>query len=159
MAMEGIVQPESIQVDEDISLRKIDGPWDFALDWYQDPETIWLVDGARMPYTPEKIQRMYSYLENAGELYFIEYQGRLVGDVTFWQEDMPIVIGDKTVRGREIGRRVIAALVQRGRELGFEKLMVEEIYSYNTVSQRAFEAAGFRRAGRTAKGWNHELTL
>ena len=72
MAIQGIEQPEMIQIDDALRLRKYDGVHDFALGWYQDEETVWLVDGKRNPYTPERLNGMYRYLNDAGELYFIE---------------------------------------------------------------------------------------
>jgi len=72
MPIQGIEQPELIPVDENIRLRKYDGVHDFALVWYQDPEVVWLVDGVRTPYDAEKLGRMYRYLNQQGELYWIE---------------------------------------------------------------------------------------
>ena len=72
MAIQGIEQPEIIQIDATLRLRKYDDEHDFALAWYQDEETVWLVDGNRNPYTPERLAGMYRYLNEAGELYFIE---------------------------------------------------------------------------------------
>ena len=70
---------------------------------------------------------------------------------------MPIVIGDKTLRGRGIGRSVIAALVERGRGLGYDSLAVEEIYDWNTPSRRCFESLGFKAAEKTEKGHSYKL--
>ena len=163
MAIQGIDQPGVIQIDESLRLRKYDGVHDFALEWYQDPDTVWLVDGKREPYTVERLDRMYRYLRNAGELYFIEVlEGgtyRPIGDVTFWQEDMPIVIGDRNYRGKGIGRKVILALVQRGRDLGYSHLTVEEIYEWNEGSRRCFESVGFVTCEKTEKGSTYRLTL
>ena len=72
MAIQGIEQPAVIQIDESLRLRKYDGVHDFALEWYLDEETVYLVDGKRDPYTIERLGGMYRYLNNAGELYFIE---------------------------------------------------------------------------------------
>ena len=72
MAIQGIEQPEMIQIDDALRLRKYDGVHDFALSWYQDEVTVWLVDGNRNPYTMERLGGMYHYLNEAGELYFIE---------------------------------------------------------------------------------------
>lgn len=147
MAMQGITQPQLLQIGEDLRLRKFDGIFDFALEWYLDSETVYLVDGVRTPYTPEKLEQMYRYLDRTGELYFIELleNGQYVpiGDVTFWQTDMPIVIGRRDCRGKGIGSRVVSALIRRGRELGFGKLYVNEIYAYNTASRQCFRKAGF----------------
>ena len=163
MAIQGIEQPEMIQIDDALRLRKYDGVHDFALGWYQDEETVWLVDGKRNPYTPERLNGMYRYLNEAGELYFIEVcengAYKPVGDVTFWQEDMPIVIGDPAYRGKGIGRKVISALIERGKELGYDHLTVEEIYDWNIGSRRCFESAGFVACEKSEKGSSYRLTL
>lgn len=162
MPIPGITQPEFIKIGEDLRLRRYDGSHGFAFDWYQDPETVWLVDGVRTPYSPEKLGGMYRWLNDHGELYFIEVleDGNFVpiGDVTFWQKDMPIVIGDSRYRGRGIGSRVIGALIARGRELGCGELWINEIYHYNTGSRRCFEKAGFRVAEETQSGVRMHLT-
>ena len=40
MPIYGVEQPEILQVDDDIRLRKYDGIYDFAFEWYQDEETV-----------------------------------------------------------------------------------------------------------------------
>ena len=163
MAIQGIEQPALIQIDESLRLRKYDGVHDFALEWYHDEETVYLVDGKRDPYTMERLGGMYRYLNNAGELYFIEVfengTYRPIGDVTFWQEDMPIVIGDRDYRGRKIGRRVVSALVKRGVALGYDHLEVGEIYDWNEGSRRRFESVGFVAYEKTEKGAKYRLLL
>ncbi len=163
MAIQGIEQPGMIQIDESLRLRKYDGVYDFALAWYQDEETVYLVDGKREPYTIERLGGMYRYLNNAGELYFIEVLEngtyKPIGDVTFWQEDMPIVIGDPAYRGKGIGRKVISALIERGKSLGFDHLAVGEIYDWNAGSRRCFESVGFVAYEKSEKGSSYKLTL
>ena len=163
MAIQGIDQPAVIQIDKSLRLRKYDGVHDFALEWYLDEETVYLVDGKRDPYSMERLGGMYRYLNNAGELYFIEVLEngtyKPIGDVTFWQEDMPIVIGDRNYRGRKIGRRVVSALVKRGVALGYDHLEVGEIYDWNEGSRRCFESVGFQAYEKTDKGAKYKLTL
>ena len=163
MAIQGIDQPEIIQIDDTLRLRKYDGVHDFALDWYQDEETVYLVDGKRDPYTIERLGGMYRYLNNVGELYFIEVLEngtyKPIGDVTFWQEDMPIVIGDRNYRGKKIGRKVVSALVERGKELGYDHLEIGEIYDWNVGSRRCFERVGFVAYEKTEKGAKYRLLL
>ena len=116
MPIPGIQQPEVLHVPcQDhlkLRLRKYDGHFNFAWPWYQDPETVRLVDGKTEPYSMERIEKMYTYLNEHGELYFIEiFRNDLwtpVGDVTFWQEDMPIVIGDPRVD--ELKLKVVKAV-------------------------------------------------
>ena len=163
MAIQGIEQPELIQVDETIRLRKYDGIHDFALEWYQDPEVVWLLDGVRTPYDADKLARMYRYLNQYGELYWIEVlengKYRPIGDVTFWQEDMPIIIGDPACRGKGIGRKIVGALIHRGQTLGYDKLYVDQIYHYNAASRKCFQSAGFIPYQETEKGTSYVLEL
>lgn len=163
MAIEGVDQPAVLQVGDGIRLRKYEGVYDFAFDWYQDEETVYLVDSVRVPYTHEKLKRMYEYLDHHGELYFIEVMEKGVykpiGDVTFWKDDMPIVIGEKRYRGKGIGRKVIRTLIDRGRKLGYDCLYVSEIYEFNVASTKCFESLGFRVCGQTDKGKRYLLKL
>ena len=163
MAIEGVKQPDILPIDETLRLRRYDGDCAFALAWYQDAETLMLVDGRPDPYDMDKLCRMYQYLERQGELYFIELwqDGSFVpiGDVTFWQEDMPIVIGRRELRGRKIGSRVVGALLQRAAVLGYDEVWVREIYDFNEGSKRLFEGEGFRPVQRTKKGWRYRRCI
>ena len=156
MAIEGIVQPEILIINDTLRLRKFDGVYDFAFDWYQDEETVYLVDGVRKKYSQETLKCMYEYLDKQGELYFIEVlEGdtfKPIGDVTFWQMDMPIVIGDKAYRGKGIAKQVIGALIQRGKLLGYTELYVNEIYEFNIASRKCFESMSFEVCDMTEKG-------
>ncbi|MCI5649006.1 MAG: GNAT family N-acetyltransferase [Fusicatenibacter sp.] len=163
MAIEGIRQPEILPVDEELRLRKYDGICDFALEWYQDVEMIRLVDGVPEPYDMAQLLRMYRYLDAHGELYFIERKEKdrfePIGDVTFWKDDMPIVIGRADLRQKKIGTRVVKALIRRGKELGYKTLKVGEIYDENEGSRKLFTGLGFRAYEKTVKGWRYELCL
>lgn len=164
MEISKYTQPEYINIDETLRLRRFDNKYDFALSWYEDDETLKLVDGKdSTPYDIEKLTRMYKYLNNKGELYFIEIKEHSkyipIGDVTFWQEDMPIVIGDKHYRGKGIGYKVIMALIQRAKMLGYDEIYVNEIYTYNIASQRTFEKAGFEKYKENSKGYSYKIKL
>ncbi len=152
-----------LSIDDTLRLRLFEGNYDFAFEWYQDPETVLLVDGKAEPYSYETLTNMYNYLNSKGELYFIEInensRWKPIGDVTFWQEDMPIVIGAKEYRGKGIGRKVIEALVERGRAMGYKNLYVGEIYDYNISSQKCFESVGFKKYEKTEKGARYVLEL
>ena len=163
MPIPNIEQPEVIVIEDGLRLRKFDDHFDFAFDWYQDEETVYLVDVVKRPYSRETLANMYHYLEKHGELYFIEIKEngifRPVGDVCFWQEDLPVVIGVPQYRGRGIGRKVISALIGRGRTLGYDTLRVGEIYEYNVGSRKCFESLGFRAYEKTEKGNRFLLNL
>ena len=158
--------PNVLNITSDLRLVRLDEPPAEALSWYQDPETLWMVDGKREPYTPERLARMYDWLAERGELWYIEVRDesasggwRAVGDVTLCPGDLPIVIGEKDLRAHHVGRRVIEALCERARSLGWREVRVDEIYDWNVASQRCFSAAGFEPYGRTELGarWQREL--
>ncbi len=162
MSIPSVEQPAILPIDDTLRLRKFDDCFDFAFDWYQDEELVYLVDGVRRPYSRETLRNMYHYLDKQGELYFIEVleeNWRPVGDVCFWKEDMPIVIGDPAYRRKGIGRKVIAALIDRGRKLGYDRLVVNEIYDYNHTSRKCFESAGFRIFAKTKAGYKLMIDL
>lgn len=163
--MEEKKQPDVIHISKVLRLRRFPQDESFALKWYQDEETLWLVDGKNDPYDTDRLHQMYQYLRNLGELYVIEYRSEdgspfiPIGDVTLARDDIPIVIGDPTMRGKGIGTQVILALMERARELGFHSLRVAEIYDYNMGSRKLFENCGFRAVKATEKGHSYERIL
>lgn len=164
MPIENINQPEIINIDSELRLRKFDNKFSFAFNWYQDEDTVKLVDGLNAKkYDFSTLKSMYKFLNNVGELYFIEILENNefipIGDVTFWKDDMPIVIGDKNYRNKGIGKKVIEALISRAKELGYEEIKVREIYTYNTASQRLFESVGFKKIRNTANGSSYTLSI
>ncbi len=164
MPIEGIVQPDFLAVSPALRLRKYDGIFAFALPWYQEEELVRLVDGPdAKPYDMERLARMYAYLNDHGELYWIEERQGAgfspIGDVTLCREDMPIVLGPDSCRGRGVGKAVVLALIGRARALGWSHAAVREIYSYNAASQRLFLSCGFRETGKTELGSSYRLEL
>lgn len=165
MPIDGMIQPDTIKISSTLRLRKFTDDCAFALKWYQDEETLLLVDGKNDPYDMKRLYQMYLYLQEQGELYFIEYKGKdgeqfiPIGDVTFGKSDLPIVIGERSQRGKGIGKQVIQALIDRARTLGFSALRVADIYDYNVGSRKLFEDCGFRATETTGKGHSYELTL
>lgn len=55
MPILNIKQPEYIIVSDSIRLRKFDNNFAFALEWYQDEETLMLVYSKNEPYDMEKL--------------------------------------------------------------------------------------------------------
>ncbi|EGD29692.1 GNAT family acetyltransferase [Streptococcus sanguinis SK72] len=163
MPIPTIQQEELIVIDGCLRLRAYDGKFERALDWYQDSDMVYMIDGSREPYSPERVRRMYDYLSARGEVYFIEVWDQecwlAIGDVTFWQDDLPIVIGKADYRGKGIGKKVLSALIQRARDLGYQSLAVQEIYDFNQVSRSLFESLGFYPTLAREKGRSYTLDL
>jgi SAM-dependent methyltransferase/RimJ/RimL family protein N-acetyltransferase len=159
-----------ILTDGDLRLRPADLALDppLALPWYQDPEVLLYSEGGAGPYDLSEVEAMFSHLAAQGELYIIETlrdTGWLpIGDVTLTGDDLPMVIGDAGHRSRGLGRRVLALVVQRARELGWGSVRVKSVYTCNARARRLFEGAGFRLVDTTAPTcgtpcWSFELTL
>lgn len=164
MAIEGIKQPKYIDINSELRLKSYNGGYDFAYDWYQDIDSLELIDGKgkAAPYTYERLKKMYEYLNNHGELYFIERkidnQYVPIGDVTFSEDDMPIVIC-KNYRKQGIGNKVIQCLIDRAKTFGYKEIHVKEIYNFNIGSQKLFEGNGFTKGEITKNGASYFLNL
>ena len=121
-----------------------------------------LVDGVDEPYDMDQLRRMYSYLDKHGELYFIEVlEGDRyipVGDVTF-SEGICLLLSGRNHTDAGIGKKVVMALIERGKQLGYTSLEVREIFKFNTGSQKLFESVGFQRYEETDKGYRYRLNL
>lgn len=159
MPISCVKQPRFLQVSGDVRLKKFCASRDCslkALMWYQDLDTVRMVDNSNEPYDNELLERMYRYLDQHGELYMIQVKvgNRYfsVGDVTLCIDDLSIVIGDLSYRGKGIGRAVLRCLIDRARAIGLTALYVKEIYSFNLASQQLFSKVGFVPNGDTPNG-------
>ncbi|HFI0467623.1 TPA: GNAT family N-acetyltransferase [Streptococcus suis] len=163
MAITGIEQADILEIDKQIRLRRYDGIHDFAFEWHQDLELVWLIDGDQERYSLDLLDRMYDYLSKNGECYFIEIfeDDRFIpiGDVTLFADDFAIAIGDKRYWKKGIGTKVLHRMVERAKELDFMEILVEEIYDWNTGSRKLFEKCGFEAVEKTKKGWSYKMIL
>jgi RimJ/RimL family protein N-acetyltransferase len=164
LPIEKIKQPDYINIDYTLRLKAYSGNCEFAYDWYQDIDSLELIDGKgkAVPYTLKRLRNMYDYLDKHGELYFIEKKisGNYipVGDVTFWKDDIPIVIS-KEYRNQGIGKKVIQCLIERAKKLTYKQIGVREIYNYNIGSQKLFEGCGFKIGALTENGASYTLDI
>ncbi len=136
-------------VDSEITLIPYYPNSDVTLAWYQDPDVCRQVDNIDHTYSLDLLNGMYSYLSTHGECYYICYCGGLVGDVSLQDNGEVSIVVCKEFQNRHIGRRCIAAMLDLAKEKGLREVRAH-IYSFNTQSQRMFEAAGFRK---TADEW------
>lgn len=163
MPIKEIKQPSHINIDGQLRLKAYEGSFEFAYGWYQDMESLKLIDGEEaIPYTMEGLQKMYAYLNDHGELYFIEKKVNEayipVGDVTFWKDDMPIVVAKK-FRNQGIGKKVVQCLINRAKALGYKQIHIQQIYHYNIGSQRLFQGCGFKKTASTETGASYSLDI
>ncbi|OFZ37379.1 MAG: hypothetical protein A2504_16490 [Bdellovibrionales bacterium RIFOXYD12_FULL_39_22] len=140
----------NIIIDNDLRLRPIDLEQDLenALRWYSDPEVLYFSEASDVPFDKTLTMGMYNYFLKRGEVYIIEVlrggNWFQVGDAVITQDSIPIVIGEKEFRGKGFGKRVLRMMVNRAKEIGYEKMTVSGIYTYNHRSRHIYETAGFK---------------
>jgi RimJ/RimL family protein N-acetyltransferase len=135
--------------------------------WYQNPE-LW--DHLVRDFTPRGEAEAVAYMRrwlapSSTELRLgievDEPEPRLVGLAFFspldlaggWAE-LHTMIGEPAERGRGVGRRAVAALVQRGFALGLQRIELK-VLETNAAARRVYETCGFRIVGRDAPALKH----
>lgn len=68
-------------IDKEIKLVPYYRNDEVSLPWYQNLDVCKQVDNREEPYDLELLYCMYDYLSSNGDCYYIEYEGKLVGDV------------------------------------------------------------------------------
>ena len=166
MPFPNIEQPGTVVLTGSLRLKKYDGRYEQALPGYQDPyvyqNSEGIFDDAKKP-DPEYLSRMFTWLDRNGELYFIEAlrDGEYVpvGDVTAKPENPPIAIWFAEYRGVGIGTTVMRWVIERLRELGYEKIIGSEVYKWNPHSLALHKKLGFTVTEETEKEYLLELNL
>ena len=159
-----IVQPDIIEIDEKLRLKKVlKDDYHMALMWYQNPRVLYYSEGVTDNlYDMNVINRMYEFLNGIGELYFIEVledKWHAIGDVVLSKDNMPIVIGEDRYSGIGIGKKAIATLIERAKVIGLEKIKIPAIYKYNDRSRNLFLSFGFTKVEENDNEESYELIL
>lgn len=136
-------------VDNEIRLIPYYRNDEVSLSWYQDLDVCKQVDNRDKPYDIDLLHTMYDYLSSHGECYYIEYNGKFVGDVSLRDNEEVAIVVCKEYQNRHIGRRCVADMIALARSKGMQEIKAN-IYSFNTQSQKMFEALGFNK---TAEEW------
>lgn len=100
------------------------------------------VDNRDDPYDLELLHCMYDYLSYNGDCYYIEYEGKLVGDVSLRDNGEIAIVVCKEYQNRHIGRRCVLDILKLAKEKGMSKVKAN-IYSFNKQSQTMFQSIGF----------------
>lgn len=135
---------KEIKIDEEIILLPYYPCYEETFEWYQDLDVCKQVDNIDHAYSMETLVAMYTYLSTHGECYYIQYQGKLVGDVSLRDNKEVAIVVCKEYQNRHIGRRCIQSMIKRAKELDYEEIKAN-IYSFNTQSRKMFEAIGFQQ--------------
>lgn len=133
---------EEIVVDREIKLVPYYPCYGVALAWYQDKDVCKQVDNIDHVYSLETLKAMYGYLSTHGECYYIQFNGKLVGDVALRENDEVCIVICKEYQNKHIGRRCIQTMIELARKKGLKEVKAN-IYSFNVQSRKMFEAVGF----------------
>lgn len=131
----------------DLCLVKYFPAYKLTLSWYEDVETVKMVDNADTPYDLDQLEMMYEYLNKNGDLFYIAYKNKLIGDCAIFDENMVAIVVSKEYRGRKIGSKVLDKLISYAREEELSYLKAE-IYDFNQVSKSLFKSHGFEKIGK-----------
>ena len=133
-----------IPISKDLYLVNYFPAYKLSLEWYQDKETVKMVDNIDDVYSIEDLKRMYTYLSKNGDLYYIVYDDKLVGDCAIFDRNFLAIVIDKNYRNIKIGKKVLAKLIDLGREKDLDYLQAE-IYDFNQASLALFKGKGFKK--------------
>lgn len=132
---------------DDLYLVRYFPAYKLTLPWYEDKETVKMVDNADAPYDIDKLKLMYEYLNKNGDLFYIANKNKLVGDCAIFDDNMVAIVVSKEYRGRKIGSKVLDRLISYARENG-KAYLKAEIFDFNEVSQNLFKSKGFEKIGK-----------
>lgn len=129
-------------IDKEIKLVPYYRNDEVSLPWYQDLDVCKQVDNRDEPYDLELLHCMYDYLSYNGDCYYIEYEGKLVGDVSLRDNGEIAIVVCKEYQNRHIGRRCVLDMLKLEKEKEMSKVKAN-IYSFNKQSQSTFQSVGF----------------
>lgn len=133
------------EIDEDIVLVPYYPNEDIAIKWYQDKEVCRQVDNIDYVYSLDRLRAMYGFLSTHGECFYIQYKGKLIGDVSLRDNSEISIVVCKEYQNRHIGRKCVLDMIKLAKEKGMREVKAN-IYTFNTQSQRMFQKIGFQRS-------------
>lgn len=150
MPLDNFEQPEMIEINASLRLRKYDGNYESFLSGYTDPvvyqNSEGIFDDNKIPDL-NYVKGMCEYLSNSGELYYIEIKEnntyKLIGDITIRDENLPIAIWEDAYRGKGIGTLAMQTAIARLKMLGYQRIKGSTVYKWNIASQKMHETLGF----------------
>ncbi len=129
-------------IDKEIKLVPYYRNDEVSLPWYQDLDVCKQVDNRDEPYDLELLHCMYDYLSCNRDCYYIEYECKLVGDVSLRDNGEIAIVVCKEYQNRHIGRRCVLDMLKLAKEKGMSKVKAN-IYFFNKQSRTIFQSIGF----------------
>lgn len=136
----------TILISDDLYLTKYFPAHNISLSWYLDKETVKMVDNSDTVYDLDQLNKMYNYLGKNGDLFYIVYENKLIGDCAIFDDKMVAIVIEKEYRGNGIASKVLECLISYARNKDY-KYLNAEIYEFNKVSKNLFTKGGFKYIG------------
>lgn len=137
---------KEIKISDEIFLVNYFPAYNISLNWYRDKETVKMVDNSDVLYDLDQLKKMYGYLDKNGDLFYIVYKNKLIGDCAIFDDNMVAIVIDKDYRVQNIGAKVLEGLISYAKEKNLSYLKAE-IYEFNYISKKLFEKFGFQNLG------------
>ena len=131
------------KIDDDICLVPYYPNEDIAIAWYQDKEVCRQVDNIDEVYSLGRLRAMYNFLGTHGECFYIQYKGKLIGDISLQDTSEIAIVVCKEYQNQHIGRKCVLDMIKLAKEKGMREIKAN-IYSFNKQSQRMFQSIGFQ---------------
>ena len=84
----------------------------------------------------------YDYLCENGECFYIEYEGKLCGDISLRNNGEIAIVICKEYQNRQIGRKCVRDILLLAKQKKYKKVLAN-VYSFNKQSYHMFKEAGF----------------
>ena len=143
-----------------ITLRPMmEDDWPLVEKWETDPEVLFWSDGDNVTTrTPEEVRVIFRTVSQQAYCFIIESEGRPIGDCWLQKMNLPeilgkypgkdcrridLAIGEKGLWGKGLGTDVLRVLTKSAFEQEKADIVFGLPESYNALSRRAFEKAGY----------------
>lgn len=133
-------------ISDDLYIAKYFPAHKISLNWYLDKETVKMVDNSDTVYDLDQLKKMYDYLDKSGDLFYIVYKNKLIGDCAIFDDKMVAIVIDKEYRGKGLASKVLECLMSYARNKDY-KYLNAEIYEFNRISKNLFAKYGFKNIG------------
>ncbi|MCM1542006.1 MAG: GNAT family N-acetyltransferase [Blautia sp.] len=133
-------------IDENIALVPYYPNETVALAWYQDKDVCRQVDNIDHVYSLDRLRSMYDFLSTHGECFYIQYNGKLIGDISLRDNSEIAIVICREYQNRHIGRKCVQNLLSLAKEKGMSEVRAN-IYTFNRQSRKMFLSIGFQPSG------------
>jgi len=140
-----------LQITDQLRLIKVQKKdYQIAEPWYANKNILWYSENRVVPYSLEEITHMYDFLSKNDALYFIEIlesKWKPIGDITLSDKRLPMVL-IPAYQGKGLGTQILKFMLVHAKSIGYERIKLSGIYTYNDRSINTYKKVGFKESNR-----------